>query len=66
MRQFLPRLKVGASLTQFVVKDARIEATINEIITLAKSVGGWVIFKRVEKNKGVELIEISLTFKISA
>ena len=48
------------------MKDARIEATINEIITLAKSVGGWVIFKRVEKNKGVELIEISLTFKISA
>jgi len=48
------------------VKDARIEKTINEIITLAKSVGGWVIFKRVEKNKGVELIEISLTFKISA
>ena len=48
------------------MKDARIEATINEIITLAKSVGGWVILKRVEKNKGVELIEISLTFKISA
>ena len=66
MRQFLPRLKVGASLTQFVVSNARIETTINEIITLAKSVGGWVIFKRVEKNKGVELIEISLTFKISA
>ena len=66
MRQFLPRLKAEASLTQFVVSNARIETTINEIITLAKSVGGWVIFKRVEKNKGVELIEISLTFKISA
>ena len=48
------------------MKDARIETTINEIITLAKSIGRWVIFKRVEKNKGVELIEISLTFKISA